>query len=96
MSHLTLPSVGPGLLLTDIRADGHSRLELPARQLGSLGLYFHPLPLFFVTVSCQIIVRWQTAHPPSTKVSGFKTQAEMNIIMGARTRHRPLIRQGNS
>lgn len=95
MSDLTFPSVGPGLLLTDIRADGHSCLELPAQQLGSPGLYFHLLSLFSVTVSCQIIVRWQTACPPSTKVLGFRTQAEMNIIIGARAQHRPLIRQGN-
>lgn len=57
---------------------------------------FIPSSLFSVTVSCQIIVRWQTLSPPSTKVSGFRTQAEANIIMGARTGHRPLSRQGDS
>lgn len=86
MSDLTIPSVQPGLLLTGICADGHPCLEPPVHQLGSLVLYFQPLSLFSVTVSCQIIVRWQTAHLPSTKVSGFRTQTEMNIIMGSRTR----------
>lgn len=86
MSDRTVPSVGPGLRLPAIYADGHPCLEPPAQQLGSLVLYSHPLSLFSVTVSCQIIVRWQTAHLPSTKASGFRTEAEMNIIMGARSR----------
>lgn len=86
MSDLTVPSVQPRLLLTGICADGHPCLEPPVHQLGSLVLYFHPLSLFSVTVSCQIIVRWQTAHLPSTKVLGFRTQTEMNIIIGVRGR----------
>lgn len=66
MRDLTIPSVGPGLLLTGIFVDGHPCLELPAQQLGSLVLYFHPHSLFSVTVSCQIIVRWQTLHTHPT------------------------------
>ena len=58
----------------------------PHSSLDPLSFIFIPLSLFSVTMSCQIIVRWQTAHLPSTKVSGLRTQAEMNIIMGARSR----------
>lgn len=86
MRDLTVPSVESVFLLTGICVDGHPCLEPPAQQLEFLVLYFHPLSLFSVTVSCQIIVRWQTAHLPSTKISGFRTQTETNIIMGARTR----------
>lgn len=74
MSDLTILLVGPGLLLTGISVDGHPCLGLPAQQLGSLVLYFHPLSLFSVTVSCQIIVRWQTLHPQVQRyqVSGHR------------------------
>jgi hypothetical protein len=96
VTDLTITLVGPEHLLTGICVDGHLCLELQAQQLGPLVLLFQPLSLFSVTMSCQIIVRWQTRHPPNIKVSGFRTQAKRDITMGARTEYMPLSRQANS